>query len=95
MDIDKKENNLELKDKTDEDYYWGRLFSFPFVLAGGISCSGTGFYMIVPFSDDIEEESEFKEMFETLKEVFNKEGFELDKSCKNINRFYGSYCNWT
>lgn len=95
LDIDKKENNLELKDKTDEDYYWNRLFSFPFVLAGGISCSGTGFYMIVPFSDDIEEESEFKEMFETLKEVFNKEGFELDKSCKNINRLriasYGEF----
>ena len=82
LDID----NLELNSVDNEEKYWDRLFSFPFVLAGGISCSSTGFYIIVPFSEDIEEESEFKEMFETLKEVFNKEGFELDNSCKNINR---------
>ena len=64
-----------------------KLNSFPFVLATGVSVSGEGYYSIVKFNNLIvDDEKSFSILFKKLNEYYKEQGYEIDKSCSNINR---------
>lgn len=78
IDID----NIEVNENNTN-----KLNSFPFVLATGVSVSGEGYYSIVKFNNLIvDDEKSFSILFKKLNEYYKEQGYEIDKSCSNINR---------
>lgn len=73
---------------TDDKDLFQKINSFPFVLGSGVSISGTGFWSIVKFSKvRVHSDSEFKNsLFTQLKEIYSKEGLEIDEACNDTTR---------
>lgn len=54
----------------------------PFVAFCGLSCRGTGYFLIIP----IEDPAKYREYYKALEADFEKGGITLDPSCKDISR---------
>lgn len=76
IDIDKKDN-LGIIDKVPDI-----IKSLDNVLYASKSCSGQGYYCIIP----IEDTSRFKDHFLSLESDFIKLGITIDKACKDVTR---------
>jgi len=82
IDIDKQDNEQIINKVSDI------LKDLDCVLYSSKSCSGAGYFCIIPISDP----NRFSEHWNSLNEDFKKMGITIDKACKDITRVrYFSY----